>query len=220
MFLILIKLIIYRFYYLLRFPRILPINYTISVTNKCNARCKTCFIYTVKTDQMTVSEYRKVFKNIGKAPYWVTISGGEPFLRKDLPEIIITLHKHCRPKIINIPTNGILTQRIVYMVKQICKALPKSEIIINLSIDGVGEEHDRIRSVPGNYQKAINTYKALRKLEFPNLSVGIHTVISNYNINNFPAYLLFHNSLNYHYLEQTSNDERLYISKSQPLETI
>jgi len=184
---LMLKAIIYRLYKIFKFPRLLPISYTLSVTNKCNSRCKTCSIYTKKTDQMSVAEYKKIFKSIGRAPYWVTISGGEPFLRKDLPEIIFALDKFCRPKIINIPTNGILTQRIFYMVKQICKALPNTEIIINLSIDGIDEEHDRIRNVKGNYQKVISTYKQLRKLKYKNLSIGIHTVISRYNLHSFPA---------------------------------
>lgn len=186
MIIILIKSIFYRLFYLLGFPQLLPINYTISVTNKCNSRCQTCFVYTVKQDEMSLAEYKKVFKSIGRAPYWVTISGGEPFLRKDLPEIILALDKFCKPRIINIPTNGILVPRILSMVKQICTALPKTQIIINLSIDGIEEEHDRIRNVKGNYQKVISTYKGLRKLKYPNLSVGIHTVISKMNIENFP----------------------------------
>ncbi|MBW6515126.1 MAG: radical SAM protein [Candidatus Cloacimonetes bacterium] len=187
MLILLIKLIIYRIYRILGFPRLLPINYTISVTNKCNSRCQTCFIYNVKSEQMNVSEYKKIFKKIGKAPYWVTISGGEPFLRKDLVDIVIALDKYCRPRIINIPTNGILTPRILYMVRQICKSLPRTQIIINLSIDGIDEEHDRIRNVKGNFNRVINTFKALKKLKYKNLIVGIHTVISKYNVENFPV---------------------------------
>jgi MoaA/NifB/PqqE/SkfB family radical SAM enzyme len=136
---------------------------------------------------MSLVDYRKVFRKIGKAPYWVTISGGEPFLRKDLPEILIALDKYCKPKIINIPTNGILTSRILGMVKQICRTLPKTQIIVNISIDGIGEEHDKIRNVRGNYQKAMNTYKSLKKLKFRNLALGIHTVISRLNYKNFPV---------------------------------
>ncbi len=187
MIVLLFKLFLYRLFYLTGFPKVLPINYTISVTNKCNSRCQTCFIYKTKTSQMSVNEYRNIFRKIGRAPYWVTISGGEPFLRKDLPEILIALDKYCRPKIINIPSNGILTSRIISMVNQICKTMPDTRIIVNLSIDGIAEEHDRIRNVRGNYKKVINTYKSLRKLEFDNLSVGIHTVISKLNVNNFPA---------------------------------
>ena len=187
MLILLLKLVFYRMYRFLGFPRLLPVNYTISVTNKCNSRCRTCFIYNNKTDQLNLSEYKKLFQKIGKSPYWVTISGGEPFLRKDLPEILFALDKYCRPRIINIPTNGILTPRILYMVRQICKALPKTEIIINLSIDGIEEEHDRIRNVEGSYQKVTNTYKALKKLKYKNLTVGIHTVISKFNVENFPA---------------------------------
>ncbi|MCD4652251.1 MAG: radical SAM protein, partial [Candidatus Cloacimonetes bacterium] len=150
----------------------MPMNYTLSLLYKCNSRCKTCNIYEKSADELTVEEYRKIFRSIGKTPYWVTLSGGEPFLRNDIVDICRELYNICRPKIINIPTNGILTKIIAEKVAQIASHCKKSDIIINLSIDGIGEQHDEIRNVPGNYDKVIKTYKALRKLEHKNLSVG------------------------------------------------
>jgi len=93
----------------------------------------------------------------------------------------------CNPKIINIPTNGILTNKIKDYVKAICEQCVKSQIIVNISIDGVDEEHDKIRNVKGNYQKAIHTFRELKKLEVKNLSVGIHSVISKFNVDNFTS---------------------------------
>ncbi|MCD4829179.1 MAG: radical SAM protein [Candidatus Cloacimonetes bacterium] len=165
----------------------MPMNYTFSLTYHCNSHCKTCNIYERKTTDMTLDEWRKVFKNLGRSPFWITISGGEPFLRKDIADICIEASRMCRPAIINIPTNGIMSERIVAAVKRIVEGCPKTQIVINLSIDGIGEQHNQIRGVPRNYEKAIRTFNQLRKLDAPNLSLGIHTVISRFNVGNFAA---------------------------------
>jgi MoaA/NifB/PqqE/SkfB family radical SAM enzyme len=133
----------------------------------------------------TLTEYKKLFYSIGKSPVWTTFSGGEPFLRRDISAIIISFYQICRPKVINIPTNGILTDKIVRNVKSICEKCPKAQIIINISIDAIGEQHDKIRNVPDNYYNALITFKKLKQLNFKNLSVGIHTVISKFNVDNF-----------------------------------
>ena len=181
------RIFIYKYFRKFGFPRIMPMNYTISLLYTCNSRCTTCNIWKKKSDDLTISEYKHIFKKLGKSPYWLTLSGGEPFLRKDIVEICMELYKYCKPKIINIPTNGLLTDTIVKNVKQIAEICSKSQIIINLSIDGIEEKHDEIRNIPGNYKKVINTYKKLKALEINNLAIGIHTVISKLNVEGFSA---------------------------------
>ena len=133
-----------------------------------------------------MDEWKQVFKSLGKAPFWTTFSGGEPFLRPDLFELVRSLYEHCRPSIINIPTNGLLSDRIPAVVKQITDYCQSTQIIINVSLDEIGEKHDAIRGVPGNYEKAVKTFNALKSLNKPNLSVGIHTVISRFNVKQIP----------------------------------
>ena len=184
---ILPKIIFYKFFRTFGFPKMLPMNYTISLLYECNSRCRTCNVYKKKAKNLSLAEYKKLFRNIGKSPYWITLSGGEPFLRKDIVEICKIIYNYSRPKIINIPTNGILTKRIVENVSDIAKICVKSQIIINLSIDAIGKYHDKIRNVPGNYRKVINTFNELKKLPHKNLSVGIHTVISQLNVDKFAS---------------------------------
>lgn len=177
-------------YYLMKqlgFPRLLPMNYTVSLLYTCNSRCSTCNIWKKTADNLSVDEYKKIFKKIGHAPYWITFSGGEPFLRNDIVEVAKAIYDVSKPRIINIPSNGILTKTIVEKTEQIIKACPQSQIIINLSIDGIEDQHDQIRNVPGNYKKVIATYHKLKALQYKNFSVGIHTVISKYNVETFPA---------------------------------
>ncbi len=169
------------------FPRLLPINYTVSLLYTCNSRCGTCNIWKKKARNFSVDEYTKTFRKIGRAPYWITFSGGEPFLRNDIVDVVSTIYAISRPHIINIPTNGILTNAIVEKTAAIAKACPKTQVIINVSIDGIEEQHDEIRKVPGNYKKALATFQKLKALQLPNLAVGIHTVISQLNVETFPG---------------------------------
>ena len=170
-------------------PPMLPMSLTVSVTFKCNSQCKTCKIYQRQAEHMSVAEYEKIFSSLVHSPRWITISGGEPFLREDLPEICATIYSQCRPAVINIPTNGLLHWRIPSAVEKITASCPGAKIIINLSMDGVGNEHDEIRGVSGNYEKTIKTYRALKEIQRSgarNLSLGIHTVISRFNVESIP----------------------------------
>lgn len=166
----------------------LPVNITISVSYRCNSRCKTCNVWLLPNDDLTFGEWDRVFESLGRAPYWFTFSGGEPTLRKDLPEMVASAYYHCRPGIINIPTNGIQDRVIPARIERVLQVAPKSEVIINLSIDGVGEKHNVIRGVRNNWSRAMSTYGRLKALksEYSNLTLGIHTVISNFNIDHFP----------------------------------
>src|SRR6201984_1471144 len=166
----------------------LPVNITVSVSYRCNSRCKTCNVWLLPNDDLTVPEWDRVFESLGRSPYWFTFSGGEPTLRKDLPEMVASAYRHCRPGIINIPTNGIQHKVIPGRVERVLEAAPKSEGIINLSLDGVGCKHDEIRGVRGNWSHSLSTYAALKALKshHKNLTLGVHTVISNFNVDSFP----------------------------------
>lgn len=163
-------------------PKILPINLTVSVTYRCNSRCFTCNITEKEGGkELSFEEFDQILKTVGN-PYWITLSGGEPFLRDDLKQICMSLYKNCKPHIINIPTNGLIAE-IAETVGLVTKEAPNTRWIVNLSVDGIGEKHDKIRGVKGNFKKIIETFYELKGLKRKNLSVGVHTVISAYNVN-------------------------------------
>ncbi len=182
------KLPVYKGFYKFAMGRPpLPANFTLSLLYSCNSRCKTCNVYLKKVDNLTPDEYDKIFATVGQAPFWFTLSGGEPFLRKDIVEVTKTIYRRSKPAIINIPTNGSLYRIIPERVEAILQACPESEIIINLSLDDIGPKHDEIRGFPGNWERAMKTYQELSRLKhYPNLTLGIHTVISVFNVKRFP----------------------------------
>ncbi len=173
--------------YALGKPLAPPMNLTISVSYRCNSRCKTCNVWQRPNDDFTLEEYEKTFASVGRAAYWFTFSGGEPTLRKDLPEMIGLAYKYCRPGVINIPTNGIQDKIIPGRIEKVLQAAPTSDVIVNLSLDGVGEKHDQVRGVKGNFERAMRTYAGLKELKgrYKNFTLGVHTVISNFNIDEF-----------------------------------
>lgn len=168
-------------------PLRLPLNFTLSVLYACNSRCMTCNVYERKVKILSVEEYDRILSTVGRAPYWFTLSGGEPFLRKDLVDIAKVAYERCRPAIINIPHNGTFPDSTAGRVEEMAKACPESEIIINVSLDELGHRHDEIRGTKDNFERATRTFESLKALDLPNLTVGIHTVISRFNVENFPA---------------------------------
>jgi len=159
--------------------RLLPFSLVVSVSYRCNS----CDVWRKQSDEMSVAEWRQIFAGLGHAPFYLTFTGGEPFLRDDLHELVIAGAELCQPGVITIPTNGLLTRRIIDYVDRICAAA-RSQIGINLSLDGVGEEHDRIRGVPGNWERALETWQELKALQarHPNLVLSVHTVVSRLNV--------------------------------------
>jgi MoaA/NifB/PqqE/SkfB family radical SAM enzyme len=167
----------------------LPFNVTVSVTFRCPSRCRTCNVTSRKVRELTPEEYRRIFRSLGKTAYWVTISGGEPFLRPDLPEIIDAVVEECSPEIINIPTSGTIHAHISKFLPGILKKTRGRQLTLNFSLDEIGERHDQIRRTPKNWEKTLESLRFARSLqaEFPHLTVGIHTVISIFNVDRLPV---------------------------------
>src|SRR5262249_5760870 len=99
--------------------RSLPVDLTVSVTYNCPPRCGACDIWQKKVDDMRVDEYGRLFRTLDKVPIWVTISGGDQFIRADLDEIVRLIRAEIEPTIINIPMNGIITERIHSLLPKI-----------------------------------------------------------------------------------------------------
>jgi MoaA/NifB/PqqE/SkfB family radical SAM enzyme len=194
---LIVRLPLYNSFRKLGGPKLLPINYVFSITNNCNSKCKTCSIWKLyqerpelRSEELTTQEWFRVFESLNNSPFWVTISGGEPYIRNDLVEICKAICETNRPKILNIPTNGLLYERIKNWTPKIAEACAENDVslVINLSLDGISELHDETRGIKGNWELTMKTLLALKELKSKNqsLTVGIHTVISKYNLHKLP----------------------------------
>ncbi len=187
-----------RLYRVAGYPQALPFNYTFSVTNECNSHCMTCRIWDSKViPLMTPSQYITMFRSIGKSPFFVTISGGEPTLRSDLPEIVKSLCDICEPNTVTIPTNGINPTKSFPILEKIVKENSKVTFKINISLDGIGSKHDHIRQTEGNFKRAVALYEHLVSLSKTNknLITGYYTVLSKFNYRDLNEILDFINTV-------------------------
>ncbi|MCD6497202.1 MAG: radical SAM protein [Deltaproteobacteria bacterium] len=207
-----------------------PVTVTYSVTAACQSRCKTCRIGELfaahperSNDDLTLEEIETVFASMGRI-YFFNVSGGEPFLRKDLPEIIELACHYLKPGIVHIPTNGIATKRVVEgteriltIMEQSCPAVP---LTVKPSIDGVGERHDEIRGFPGNWKRLLATIEGLKKLEarFPNFHLELGTVISRFNLDHLDEIAAFVRSAGVQsYRNEIAEQRAEFFNKEDPI---
>jgi len=163
-----------------------PLNLIFFVTSKCDAKCPHCFYWQQlnkdKKQELTKDEILKIAKNFNGI-LSVSLTGGEPFLRDDLCEIASIFQKYSKAKIIQIPTNGIQTNRIITTAENILKVCKDGHIVIRVSMDGLEEIQDSIRGVKGAFNNAVETYKSLKALQqkYSNLILGISITYSKIN---------------------------------------
>jgi len=151
---------------------------TYIITWRCNGHCEMCDVWKKeKEDELKLKDIINIFKQLKLDV--IRITGGEPFLREDLAQIVKAIQKYSRPKIIHITSNGILTKRILSFFNEIEK---KDNIHIKISIDAVGEKHDKIRRVKDAYKSAMTTVKELAKIKPKfNFYLGINQIIFDKN---------------------------------------
>lgn len=106
----------------------------------------------------------------------LNITGGEPFLRNDLSDILTVVKKKAKRVVIS--SNGLLTQKIVAVMEK------HPEVGIRISLEGREETNDYIRGSRGGYRKALKTLKALKSLGIKDL--GIAVTVSEHNAEDLP----------------------------------
>jgi len=126
--------------------------------------------------ELNLDEIKQIFSQLKNIDA-IRISGGEPFLRKDLADIVNIIDKEVHPKIIHITTNGLLTNHIITTLKHV-RAIKK--IHLKISIDDIGKTHDKIRGTTGAYDNAIKSIEKLSKLRNRlNFYLGVDQTIVN-----------------------------------------
>jgi MoaA/NifB/PqqE/SkfB family radical SAM enzyme len=161
-----------------------PYKLTFIVTYRCNLRCSMCKIWQRGAHpELSLEEIESFFSKSNRFN-WVNLSGGEIFLRDDLVEIIGIIAKNCRRLyMLDFPTNGFLTERILESVRQILKIprLPR-KVFITVSLDGPSYLHDRIRGQVRSWQQAVETFRGLRRIGDRRLAVFFGMTLSRDNV--------------------------------------
>lgn len=131
---------------------------TYIVTFSCNARCIMCDSWRKPSpDDLSLDEIDRIFAQLPRLDA-VRLSGGEPFARKDLPEIARLAQQHLRPAMLHVTTNGFLTDRIAVFCERRDRATP---LMLLVSIDGMKDKHDRVRGRSTAWDAATRTLREL-----------------------------------------------------------
>ena len=139
------------------------LNGTVIVTYRCNARCTMCNRYKCPSKP----EEELSIETIKKLPqmYFTNITGGEPFIREDLADIVRELYK--KSDRIVISTNGFFTDRII----KLCEEFPN--VGIRISIEGLEETNNKIRGLEDGFNKGYSTLKKLVEMKHPDVGFGM-----------------------------------------------
>ena len=139
------------------------LNGTVIVTYRCNARCNMCSRF----KRPSKPEEEISIETIKKLPqmYFTNITGGEPFIREDLKEIVRELYK--KSDRIVISTNGFFTDRII----DLCKEFPN--VGIRISIEGLEETNNKIRGLDDGFNRGYSTLKKLVEMKHPDVGFGM-----------------------------------------------
>ena len=155
-------------------------------TGKCNAKCAMCFYaddMEKKAEDLSFDEIKKLSESAGTFKR-LLLSGGEPTLRNELPEIVELFYNNNHITDLNFPTNALKPDRVIEWIARWRKNCPDLNITVSISLDGFGDTHDTQRGIT-------SFYTALTALKMLDDNFGgdghviknIATVITKYNIN-------------------------------------
>jgi radical SAM protein with 4Fe4S-binding SPASM domain len=167
---------------------ITPEYVTLFVTQKCNLKCEHCFYWeslNTNINALSLDEIEKISASMNDFLF-LLITGGEPFLRKDLTEVVEVFYKNNNVRKMNIMSNGTLPERMLSRLKEIYNKCPDLYLTLYISFDGIGEQHSTIRGVKDCYEKSIDTIRQIKEVQdnYPKLSIGVAMTYCSFNEKN------------------------------------
>src|SRR5580765_641755 len=173
---------------------------------------------------MTTENVARISETLGANLGVLIIAGGEPFTRKDLPEIARAFYENNKLESIYLMSNGQIQQRIIPDVSRILDECPRLNVTVALGIDGLKEDHESIRQKTGSWDIAVDTARKLQsiKKDKPQLDIQTCTCFMNSNQDrifdwyDFLKFELKPDKVNFNYIRPPSARPReLIIDKSR-----
>jgi MoaA/NifB/PqqE/SkfB family radical SAM enzyme len=197
-----------------------PVLLNILVTSVCDMRCTHCFFTDELDDrprkklQMKTHEIEKISETLGGNLGVLILAGGEPFTRKDLPEIVRAFYENNKLESVYLMSNGQIQKRIMPDVTRLLQECPNLNVTVALGIDGLKDQHEKIRQKPGSWDIAIDTARQLQaiKKEYPRLDIQTCTCFMHSNQDtifewyDFLKYDLRPDKVNFNYIRPPSAD--------------
>jgi len=171
----------------------LPSYFIFYPTSRCNLMCSHCFYHdslNKKMNELSLEEIDAFTKTMDPLLSLI-LTGGEPYLRHDLDQIVRIFYENTKMPIVTIPSNGWYLDKMSKQIRNMMKWCP--ELVLNqlISIDGLKEDHDKIRmqglnkgsGAAGSFDKALNSMKLIKELqkEFGRINLGVATTFTSQN---------------------------------------
>lgn len=164
-----------------------PIHLTLFVTGACNLRCRHCFHWrevAAGVPGPSLANVRALADSVAHMGplLWLSLGGGEPFLRKDLVDVASAFAQHGL-RHLAIPTNGLLPERAEAFAEEILTRHPELHLAISVSFDGPPPIHDAIRQIEGGHARSMEQVRRLKRLQerHPRLGVGVIVCVTREN---------------------------------------
>ncbi len=140
-------------------------------------KCEHCFYWRSlnQRDDLSRDEIAALSRSLGRIEN-LNLSGGEPFLRADLGAICRQFTRQNEVGQIYVPTNGYYTDKTIRQVTEVLQEPSLKLFVVELSLDGMAEFHDRFRVSPGAFARAMGTYDALAQLQKRDARLRIHAI--------------------------------------------
>ncbi len=168
-----------------------PFLMTVVVTQRCNSRCTMCNLWKEKKSPiLSIDDYRSIFHKDFPFIRVLTLTGGEPTLRADLPDILEII-RHACPKLehIELASHGMNVDRTLQMLEVMAKNISSNQgkirhFNVQISLDGVNEVHEQVRRIPLAFEKVCNTLDGISELrkQYPILNAKLSCVVMPQNL--------------------------------------
>ena len=147
------------------------------INSICNMKCEHCFYWQSlnQPNDLSLAEIVALSRSIGKLES-LNLSGGEPFIRKEIAEVCRQFIRENGVRQIYVPTNGWYTEKTVAAIRSILEEKELDLIAIELSLDGMPQFHDTFRVARDSFRKAMETYEALAAIQETEPRLRIHAI--------------------------------------------
>lgn len=158
-----------------------PLHLVFFITNRCDFECEHCFLIPLgelndkSRELLSLDEIEQVARSVPDL-IALSLTGGEPFLRRDYADIVRLFVRHTRLRTLSTITNGLDAERILPHVEPVLAETPV-DFFLSVSIDGDEATHEAIRKKPGSFARTLESIRRLRTLRerYPQFSLGVNS---------------------------------------------
>lgn len=184
------------------------------ITDRCNSRCLHCKIWEQKTadNPLTADEIEKVLSDpLFEDVEYILGTGGEPVVREDIKDVMLAMHRALPKATLQLSTNGLLPKRVIDIVNTLMEH--DINLQVGVSLDGLGETHDKLRGIKGNFDKTnelLCELVRLKKKYNGKLSIGAGIVVSDFTVDHIEEVREYAKSIGVGLQEQWYNMASFY----------